>query len=114
MFAEAHSVGLGDELELQALARAADHLDAVTGYVAMNVSPQTLLTPACAALLVGTLTACSASGEDDGKTSVVASFYPAEFLAERDSNEVFEYLIHVEQNRRADRLSVPNLGGGES
>ncbi|MFS0885447.1 metal ABC transporter solute-binding protein, Zn/Mn family [Aeromicrobium sp. 179-A 4D2 NHS] len=37
---------------------------------------------ACAALLAGTLTACSASG-DDGRTSVVASFYPAQFLAER-------------------------------
>lgn len=38
---------------------------------------------ACAALLVGTLSACSGSGEDDGRTSVVASFYPAQFLAQR-------------------------------
>jgi len=51
VFAEAHSVGLGDQLELLALERAADHLAVVTGYVAMNVSPQTLLTPACAELL---------------------------------------------------------------
>lgn len=51
VFAEAHSVGLGDRLELLALERAADHLAVVTGYVAMNVSPQTLLTPECAALL---------------------------------------------------------------
>jgi cell division protease FtsH len=48
VFAQAHSVGLGDRLELLALERAAVHLDAVTGYVAMNVSPQTLLTDGCA------------------------------------------------------------------
>lgn len=51
VFAEAHSVGLGHQLELLALERAADHLAVVTGYVAMNVSPQTLMTPECAALL---------------------------------------------------------------
>lgn len=39
VFAEAHSVGRGDQLELLALARAADLLDRVDGYVAMNVSP---------------------------------------------------------------------------
>ena len=50
-FAEAHSVGLGDELELLALDRAAEHLTRVSGYVAMNVSPATLLTPACSKLL---------------------------------------------------------------
>jgi EAL domain-containing protein (putative c-di-GMP-specific phosphodiesterase class I) len=44
-FAEAHSVGLGHELELQALAAAAEHLDLVPGYIAMNISPATLLTP---------------------------------------------------------------------
>jgi len=42
-FQQAHSVGLGHRLELQALERAADHLDEVGGYVAMNVSPDTLL-----------------------------------------------------------------------
>ena len=51
VFAEAHGVGLGDVLELQALARAAEHLDRVCGYVAMNVSPATVLTPECAELL---------------------------------------------------------------
>jgi EAL domain-containing protein (putative c-di-GMP-specific phosphodiesterase class I) len=50
-FAEAHSIGEGDRLELLALERAADHLDRVGGYVAMNVSPDTLLTPECGALL---------------------------------------------------------------
>lgn len=50
-FSEAHSIGVGDELELLALERAAEHLDRVTGYVSMNVSPATLLTPDCSALL---------------------------------------------------------------
>ena len=50
-FAEAHSVGLGHVLELLALERAAEHLSAVDGYVAMNVSPATLLTPECTELL---------------------------------------------------------------
>jgi EAL domain-containing protein (putative c-di-GMP-specific phosphodiesterase class I) len=51
VFAEAHSVGRGHQLELLALERAADHLATVDGYVSMNVSPATLLTPACTALL---------------------------------------------------------------
>lgn len=50
-FAEAHSVGVGDNLELLALERAADLLDEVSGYVAMNVSPRTLLTEECAELM---------------------------------------------------------------
>jgi EAL domain-containing protein (putative c-di-GMP-specific phosphodiesterase class I) len=50
-FAEAHSIGRGHELELLALERAADHLDDVEGYVAMNVSPATLLRPECGELL---------------------------------------------------------------
>ncbi|SHH11393.1 EAL domain-containing protein [Geodermatophilus nigrescens] len=51
VFEEAHSVGRGHEVELLALRGAAAHLDRVGGYVAMNVSPQTLLTPGFAALL---------------------------------------------------------------
>ncbi len=43
-FEEAHSIGAGHRLELLALERAAEHLDHVGGYVAMNVSPATLLT----------------------------------------------------------------------
>jgi EAL domain-containing protein (putative c-di-GMP-specific phosphodiesterase class I) len=50
-FQEAHSVGQGDRLELLALRRAAAHLDRVSGYVAMNVSPATLLTDDCRAVL---------------------------------------------------------------
>lgn len=51
VFHQAHSADLGHRLELLALERAAAHLEHVTGYVAMNVSPRTLLTPACAELL---------------------------------------------------------------
>jgi EAL domain-containing protein (putative c-di-GMP-specific phosphodiesterase class I) len=51
VFAEAHSVGSGHVLELLALERAAEHLQRVEGYVAMNVSPATLLTPECGELL---------------------------------------------------------------
>ena len=51
VFAEAHGVGMGHALELQALERAAEHLGRVDGYVAMNVSPATVLTPACGELL---------------------------------------------------------------
>ena len=43
-------MGLGDELELQALAVAAEHLDLVPGYIAMNISPATLLTAEAAEL----------------------------------------------------------------
>ncbi|HYN92775.1 MAG TPA: EAL domain-containing protein [Pilimelia sp.] len=50
-FAEAHSVGSGHRLELLALTRAADLLTRVPGYIAMNVSPATLVTPECGRLL---------------------------------------------------------------
>jgi EAL domain-containing protein (putative c-di-GMP-specific phosphodiesterase class I) len=50
-FAQAHSVGLGHRLEVVALTRAADHLDRVPGYIAMNISPKTLLTDECVAAL---------------------------------------------------------------
>jgi EAL domain-containing protein (putative c-di-GMP-specific phosphodiesterase class I) len=50
-FADAHRIGEGHRLELLALRRAADHLPHVTGYVAMNVSPATLLTRGCTRVL---------------------------------------------------------------
>ncbi len=52
-FEQAHSVGRGHELELLALERAADLLRTVAGYVAMNVSPATLMTTRCTLLLSG-------------------------------------------------------------
>ncbi|HZV25975.1 MAG TPA: EAL domain-containing protein, partial [Acidothermaceae bacterium] len=51
-FAEAHSIGQGDRLEMLALQRAAHYLDEVSGYVSMNVSPGTLLTDQCTELLM--------------------------------------------------------------
>ena len=51
--AEAHRLGRGDELEVLALRGAAAHLGRVGGYVSMNVSPGTLLTAECRALLAG-------------------------------------------------------------
>ena len=51
VFAEAHEIELGDDLELLALDRAAATLDRVDGYVGMNVSPRTLLSPQCGDLL---------------------------------------------------------------
>jgi EAL domain-containing protein (putative c-di-GMP-specific phosphodiesterase class I) len=53
VFAEAHRVGRGDDLEILALRAAARHLNRVGGYVSMNVSPGTLLTDECRALLAG-------------------------------------------------------------
>ena len=50
-FADAHRIGEGDRLEILALRRAAAHLPGVSGYVAMNVSPATLLTADCTAVL---------------------------------------------------------------
>jgi EAL domain-containing protein (putative c-di-GMP-specific phosphodiesterase class I) len=50
-FAEAHVIGRGAELEIEALRCAARTLGHVRGYVAMNVSPATMLDPACTGLL---------------------------------------------------------------
>lgn len=50
-FAEAHEIGVGDRLEVLALRRAAEHLERVGGYIAMNISPATLLTGECLDLL---------------------------------------------------------------
>jgi EAL domain-containing protein (putative c-di-GMP-specific phosphodiesterase class I) len=50
-FAEAHSIGVGHQLELLALEGAAAHLADVEGHVSMNVSPATLLTAAFAEVL---------------------------------------------------------------
>jgi EAL domain-containing protein (putative c-di-GMP-specific phosphodiesterase class I) len=50
-FAQAHGIGLGHRLELLAIERAAGFLDQVSGYVALNISPQTALTPELGTLL---------------------------------------------------------------
>ncbi|MCU7723817.1 EAL domain-containing protein [Actinoplanes sp. KI2] len=46
-FADAHAIGEGHRLEVLALQRAADQLGQISGYMAMNVSPATLLTSPC-------------------------------------------------------------------
>ncbi|BCY09479.1 EAL domain-containing protein [Actinoplanes sp. L3-i22] len=51
VFADAGLIGERESLELAALRRAADHLPDVSGYVAMNISPATLFTPAGVQLL---------------------------------------------------------------
>jgi EAL domain-containing protein (putative c-di-GMP-specific phosphodiesterase class I) len=51
VFAEAEAIGQREHLETLALRQAAAHFPHVSGYVAMNVSPKTLVTPACLDLL---------------------------------------------------------------
>jgi len=50
-FADADLIGERERLEVLALRRAGEHLDRVDGYVAMNVSPETLFTDDCAEFL---------------------------------------------------------------
>jgi EAL domain-containing protein (putative c-di-GMP-specific phosphodiesterase class I) len=51
VFAEATSIDVGIELELLAFLRAADLIPDITGYLAINFSPRTLLNDRCLALL---------------------------------------------------------------
>jgi EAL domain-containing protein (putative c-di-GMP-specific phosphodiesterase class I) len=51
VFAEATSIGNGVLLELLAVQSAVAHLDRVSGYIAINLSPATLLDPGCLELL---------------------------------------------------------------
>lgn len=99
VFAEAHSVGLGDQLELLALERAAEHLHRVDGYVAMNVSPATLLTPECG-LLLGRLPLRRVLLE----------------LSEHDQVEDYEALTTTLAPFRAEglRLAIDDVGAGFS
>lgn len=98
-FAEAHSVGLGDELELQALAAAAEHLDVVPGYIAMNISPATLLTPEASELL-----------DRLALDRVLLE------LSEHDQVEDYDALIAVLAPLRARglRLAIDDVGAGFS
>ena len=98
-FAEAHSIGLGDRLELLALSGAAVHLPHMCGYVAMNVSPATLLTPACTALL-----AALPLGR------IVLE------LSEHDPVEDYDVLMAVLGPLRAQgmRLAIDDVGAGFS
>lgn len=51
VFAEAASIGAGTRLELLVVRRVAELLHTVDGYLAVNCSPETLLSPLCAAVL---------------------------------------------------------------
>jgi EAL domain-containing protein (putative c-di-GMP-specific phosphodiesterase class I) len=98
-FAEAHSVGLGHLLELLALERAAELLDRVGGYVSMNVSPGTLLTPECTELL-GRLPARRILLE----------------LSEHDPVEDYPALVEALADLRAHgmKLAIDDVGAGFS
>jgi EAL domain-containing protein (putative c-di-GMP-specific phosphodiesterase class I) len=104
VFAEAHSVGMGHALELQALERAAEHLDRVGGYIAMNVSPATALTPEAAELLrrlplervVLELTEHDAVEDYDRLSAALAPFRAAGLrLAIDDVGAGFSSLRHI-------------------
>ena len=45
VFEQAHAIGVGPELELQALSRAIDALDQLPGYLAMNLTPSVISDP---------------------------------------------------------------------
>jgi EAL domain-containing protein (putative c-di-GMP-specific phosphodiesterase class I) len=98
-FADAHSVGQGDDLEVIALRGAADHLPHVDGYVAMNVSPATLLTPPCRELLAGL-----------PLDRVVLE------LSEHDQVEDYSALLATLTPLRAEgmRLAIDDVGAGFS
>ena len=98
-FEEAHSIGEGTLLELLALHRAADHLDLVDGYVAMNVSPTTLLDPRCAELLA----------ELPAERVLVE-------LSEHDQVADYDLLCAALQPLRANgmRLAIDDVGAGFS
>ena len=98
-FEQAHSVGRGARLELQALERAARLLDQVSGYVAMNVSPQTLLDPECQTLF----------GRLDAKRLLIE-------LSEHDPVEDYEELSAALAPLRAKgaKLAIDDVGAGFS
>lgn len=99
VFAQAHSIGEGTRLELLALERAAATLDLVSGYVAMNVSPATLLDPACQALF---------DRLPHGRVLVE--------LSEHDPVEDYDALAAALQPLRAQgtRLAIDDVGAGFS
>ncbi|MEV1286094.1 EAL domain-containing protein [Micromonospora sp. NPDC049679] len=98
-FAEAHSVDVGDRLEILALARAAEHLKRVSGYVAMNVSSATLLTRECTELL--------------GRLPLERILLE---LSEHDPVEDYDALTTVLAPLRAGgmRLAIDDVGAGFS
>jgi len=99
VFEQAHSIGLGHQLEVLALQRAAEHLDRVDGYIAMNVSPATLMTPECGHLL--------------GRLPLPRVLLE---LSEHDQVEDYEALKTTLAPFRAEglRLAIDDVGAGFS
>ncbi|MGY1709024.1 EAL domain-containing protein [Geodermatophilus sp. SYSU D00758] len=123
VFEQAHRIGWGHRLELLALARAAAHLERVGGYVAMNVSPETLLRPECADLLRGLpldrvlleLSEHEAVEDYDALTAALGPFRAAGMrLAIDDVGAGFSSLRHIVVTSpdviKLDRSVVTGLG----
>ncbi|SNY38008.1 sensor domain-containing phosphodiesterase [Paractinoplanes atraurantiacus] len=98
-FADAGLIGERDRLEIQALRSAAAHLDRVSGYVAMNVSPATLMTGEC----------------QDALSAMPLSRVVLE-LSEHDPVEDYDALHAVLAPLRARgmRLAIDDVGSGYS
>lgn len=96
-FAEAHRVGLGDRLELLALERAVEH--PCSGYVALNISPRTLLRSESSEFLAGL-----------PLSRIVLE------LSEHDAVEDYAELVTVLKPLRAKgmRLAIDDVGAGFS
>ena len=99
VFDEAASVGLGIDLELKAVERALSHVDAISGYVAVNFSPSTLLDPRSHTLL-----------HHAPADRVVIE------LSEHDPVEDYEVLTAALAPHRARgmRLAIDDVGAGFS
>lgn len=99
VFAEAGSIGAGTALELLALRGAAAHLRTVDGYVAINLSPATLLEPRARELL-----------RDLPVARVLLE------LSEHDPVEDYDALAEVLAPLRAAgmRLAIDDVGAGYS
>lgn len=99
VFAEAASIHAGTHLELLAFRRAAACLDSVTGYVAINFSPRTLMDPRCTELLA-----------DLPADRVVVE------LSEHDPVDDYDLLAATLEPLRAAgvRLAIDDVGSGYS
>jgi EAL domain-containing protein (putative c-di-GMP-specific phosphodiesterase class I) len=99
VFAEAHEIGLGGDLEVLAMRRALDTLKTVDGYVAINLSPATLELDACQQIL-----------EDAPRGRLVVE------LSEHDPVGDYPLLGALLGRHRDDglRLAVDDVGAGFS
>ncbi|HEY1762849.1 MAG TPA: EAL domain-containing protein [Acidimicrobiales bacterium] len=99
VFGEATSIGFGVELELLAVRHALAQLSEISGYMAINFSPQTLLDERCVELL----------------SDVPAERIVLE-LSEHDPVEDYEVLIAVlaPLRQKGMRLAIDDVGAGFS